>query len=301
MTKRIFSLAAALVLTAAMCFGLIVPGLADGNAPVAENFEFETYRGVSFGGTLCATDPDGEKLSFQITTEPVKGSVELNDDGSFVYTPDGERKGRDYFGYTATDESGNVSQEATVIIKFLKQKTDVSYSDMQGKAENYAALRLAECGIFTGAKLGENYCFQPDATLSRGEFLTMCMELCGEDILSGVVKTGFTDDDSIPVYQKSYVSTAVLQGYVSGKSTDNGLCFDPDAPVSGAEAAAMLSRCMHLSDVSYVDGGNVWAAQAAANLKACNIISGSEPLADTLSRAEAAMMLSHAMDILENR
>ena len=70
----------------ALC-AIVFPALADNSAPVAENFEFETYRGVSFGGKLCAVDPDGDAVSFEITTQPKKGTIELSDDGSFVYSP----------------------------------------------------------------------------------------------------------------------------------------------------------------------------------------------------------------------
>ena len=47
-------------------------------------------------------------------------TISLNEDGSFVYTPRENKKGRDYFGYKAIDPEGNVSQEATVIIRIQK-------------------------------------------------------------------------------------------------------------------------------------------------------------------------------------
>ena len=90
---------AAALSAAALCLSLVstlsAGAFADNAAPIAENFEFETYRGVSYGGELSALDPDGDKLSFEITTKPRKGSVELSDGGHFVYTPDeGEKGGR---------------------------------------------------------------------------------------------------------------------------------------------------------------------------------------------------------------
>ena len=59
---------------------------AAGSAPVAANLEMvTTYRGVSVGGQLAAYDPDGGELTFEITTPPVKGTIELSDGGSFIY------------------------------------------------------------------------------------------------------------------------------------------------------------------------------------------------------------------------
>ena len=125
MKKRAIITTCAAVLAAALCTALITAGFAAGtsSSPVAENLELTTYRGVSVGGRLSAVDPDGDVLSYEITTKPAKGTVELSEDGSFVYTPDDGKKGRDYFGYKAVDSQGNYSQEATVIIKITKQKS----------------------------------------------------------------------------------------------------------------------------------------------------------------------------------
>lgn len=290
----------ALVLAVILAVSLIVPCLAEGGAPVAENFEFSTYREVSFGGQLSAIDPDGDVLSFEITTEPVKGTIELSHDGSFVYTPGEGKKGKDYFGYKAVDKDGNRSQEATVIIELLKQKTDVSYTDMHGTAEEYAAVRLAESGAFTGYQLGNEYYFSPDETISRGEFLTLCLEVTGADILNGVVSTGFFDDAAIPSWQKEYVSTAVRDGIIKGYSDDNGVVFNSENAITKAEAVAILSRTLKLSDVSYINLNDTiptWIEQDTANLYANDIVTDLNSMNAPLTRAEAAMMLSGAMNI----
>lgn len=299
MSKRItLSVSALLVLI--LCMALIIPGSADGSAPVAENFEFETYRGVSFGGQLSAIDPEGDTLSFEITTEPVKGSIELSDDGSFIYTPEDGKKGKDYFGYKAVDKEGNRSQEATVIIRILKQETAINYTDMEGSSAEYAAVRLAECGAYTGENLGGEYFFSPDDAVSRGEFLSLCLEVTDADVLNGVVSTGFFDDEKIPDWQKEYVSTGVRDGIVKGYSASEGAVFDSDSSITKAEAVAMLSRTLKLSDVSYInlnDSIPTWVEQDTANLYANDIVTNVSSMDIPLTRAEAAMMLSGAMDI----
>lgn len=304
MKKRYLISCTAVILTLALSLGLTLPGAAEGSAPVAENFEFETYRGVSFGGELAAIDPDGDTLTFKITTEPSKGSIELSDDGSFVYTPADGKRGKDYFGYKAVDSNGNCSQEATVIIRLKKQKTDVSYADLDGSASYCSAIKLAECGAFIGRQLGGEYYFDPEATLSRGEFLSLCLEISGADLLSGVVSTGFTDDADIPDWQKSYVSTGVKNGIVKGYSGSDGPFFGSEETISRAEAAAMLNRCLRLSDVSYVnlnDAVPTWVSQDAANLCACDVLSASTALDCPLTRADAADMLAAAMSVIESR
>lgn len=299
MSKRI-AISVSALLALVLCMGLIIPSIAEGSAPVAENFEFETYRGVSFGGQLSAIDPEGDTLSFEITTKPVKGTIELSDDGSFVYTPDEGKKGKDYFGYKAVDSEGNYSQEATVIIRLLKQETAISYADMTGTPAEYAAVRLAECGVFTGEKLGDNYYFSPDEAISRGKFLSLCLELTDADILNGVVSTGFFDDELIPDWQKEYVSTGVRDGVINGYSDDTGAVFSSGSDITKAEAVAMLSRTLRLSDVSYInlnDSIPTWVEQDTANLYANNIVTNVSAMNVPLTRAEAAMMLSNAMEL----
>lgn len=278
------------------------------SAPVAENQEIETYRGVSVGGRLTASDPDGDKVTFQITTQPAKGDVELSEDGYFVYTPREGKRGRDYFGFRSTDSEGNVSQEATVIIRLCKQKTAVTYSDLSGSGYEYAAVSLAEKGIFTGEKIGDSYVFNPDETVTRGEFLSMCMEVGDEDVLKGVSSTGFLDDGDISNWLKPYVSTALLHGYIKGTAVDGGAKFCPDDDVLLRDACVMLNAVLNVTDVvsaaAYVgedNASNSWA-QAVANLSACSVLDANYgDLAGTVTRSQAAEMLTNALAIIQAR
>ena len=97
-----------------------VGAAAAGSIPLAENLELTTPRGTAIEGQLTASDPEGDPLVFFVTTESVKGTLELSPDGSFLYTPNQGKKGRDYFGYRVEDTEGNRSQEATVIIRLEK-------------------------------------------------------------------------------------------------------------------------------------------------------------------------------------
>ena len=296
MKRSVISLTA--VLTAiALSAALAVPVYAEDCEPVAENLELNTYRNVSVGGKLSAYDPDGDVTGFEITTQPVKGSIELKNDGSFVYTPHEDKRGRDYFGYKAMDAQGNVSQEATVIIRIDKQKSDVAYSDVDGTAGEYYAVALSESGVFTGERIGGVYCFCPERELSRGEFFSMCMLCTGEEPVKGVMSTGYDDDESIPDWLRPYAMTAVMSGLES--SADGS--FHADAPMSRTEAIRALNKLLRLNDVRYVslDGAeDVETAQACANLSACGVICEGELISDSLTRIEAAELLVNAMKLI---
>lgn len=297
----------AVLLAFAVCLTALSPLLpanAANSAPVAENLELETYRNVSVGGRLSAVDPDGDVLTYQITTEPVKGSVELTSDGRFVYSPELNKRGRDYFGYVATDSEGNSSQEATVIIRICRQSTNTVYDDMTGNAAGYAAVALSENGIFTGEQIGSSMVFSPEDPVTRGEFLAMCMQLAGTELLTGVMSTGFTDDGDIPLWQKPYVATALMDGIIDGYSGDGSVVFDATAAITCSEAAVILDNIMELTNVSasrYTDSAPAWASQSVANLSACDIMPDGCVYNAKLTREDAALMLVAAMDILESR
>lgn len=274
-------------------------------APIAQNMQLKTYRGVPMEGQLNATDPEGDAIiSYQLATPPVKGDVTINPDGSFIYTPAENKRGKDYFGYTATDAKGNTSQEATVIISLMKQKTEVTYSDLVGSGDYYDALRLAEADIFVGEQIGGAYVFSPNTMVSRGEFLSMCMTLSDTPVLHGVTDTGFSDDNNIPDWQKNYIGTALMCGGISAVNEVGSTDFEASSPITCAQAAVMVDHIFSLSKVSAANLSSStpeWAAQSVSNLIACNVLPDHCDTAQYLNRNMTADMLSAVMDILENR
>jgi hypothetical protein len=277
-------------------------------APIAENLNYTTYKGVSINGNFQAVDPEGDMLGFRVVTPPRKGTLQISG-GSFVYIPAEGKKGKDSFTYVAIDTAGNISAEAKVNILIEKQSTKITYSDMTGNGSHYSALRLAEKGIFVGEKIGDGYFFNPDRAVTRGEFLTMCISLAGIEPLEDITKTGFADDEEMPLWVKPYVSTALMSGLVKGYETPTGaIVFDAASPITNAEAAVLLDNVLGISDVhvsmvSVEPAVPAWASQAALNLSACNIITPNtitmESAGTYLTRAQAANMLSPAIDFIE--
>lgn len=291
--KRFLISASALLLMLLLGVGLAGPAYAEGTTPIAENLELTTYRNTAAGGCLAARDPDGDVVSYTITTQPVKGSVTVAEDGSFVYTPREGKKGRDYFGYRVTDAAGNVSQEATVLIRIERQKRAVFYEDMRGRAGEYAAQVLYEQGLFTGERLGGSYRFQPDRPITRGEFMQLCYAVADEPLLESVLRSGYADDAALSDTMRQLAATAAMQGVGFTRES-----FSPDSPLSKAEAACILSDILGLYSVDSAMEGLSGARQlqACMNLRSAGIIGESYDVEETLSREEAAIMLVKAMD-----
>lgn len=275
-------------------------------APIARELEIATYRNIPYQAQFLATDGEGEDMTFALAEEPKKGTVTI-DGVNFTYTPKDGVTGSDSFTYTAADSTGKVSQPATVTVTISKAKSGVTYSDTQGSAAAAAAQRLAEEGVFTGAKIGEQYYFEPDKTVSRGEFLAMVMETAGRDV-TAVTMTGFCDDAAIPTWAKAYAAAGVSDGIIQGCSTAEGVAFRPAEPITFNEAATVLNRVLAVGDVDletwYADREAVpsWAAQAVGNMEAVSVLSvgsfGSASMEDAVTRADAAQMLVSAKILL---
>ena len=307
--RRITALALCL---SALAAGMTALAASDGEvtggnlAPVAKNLDVATYRGVAVTGKFEASDPEGEAVTFEITSQPKYGTVEKTGEDAFVYTPEG-KKGSDSFKFTAKDEKGAVSSEATAKITVKKQVTNVMYSDMEGSDAHYAALRLAEEGVFTGDKLGEERFFRPTATVSRSEFLAMCMAAAGDSKLEGVTATGFADDEASPAWAKPYVAAALMSGDIRGYEDEEGkVVFSPEDPVTYYEAAVMLNNVFGLSDAVSVavtedEACPAWAKNASANLLSAGVKTTVADKNAPITRAEAAKLLTEAMDTVSAR
>ncbi|MEK8033714.1 Ig-like domain-containing protein [Ideonella sp. DXS29W] len=85
--------------------------------PAANNDTFSATEDTAFTGNLASNDTlsgDGGNV-FAIGTGPAHGTVVVNADGTFTYTPAANYNGPDSFTYTLTDADGDVST-ATVTL-----------------------------------------------------------------------------------------------------------------------------------------------------------------------------------------
>lgn len=275
--------------------------------PIAENQECKTYQNVKMYGCLQASDPNGGMLKFEIVEMPKKGVLTLNEEHScqFVYEPNAGKTGKDSFTFCVRDEEGNVSDPATVKIEIAKSKSGIRYADMTEHASHAAAVYLAEKDVYVGRKVGQEYFFDPDVQVSRSEFLAMVMAAAGLKEMPEVSVTGFSDDESIPTWAKAYASEALNNGMIEGKTASGRIVFSANEPITYNEAAVILNRTMDVTDVGVESfrGENiaVWAVQSVANLTSVHVVGGNMDGKDYLNRAEAAQMLSSAMQLMETR
>jgi len=85
------------------------------DAPVAQNGAVTTAEDTAVSGSVTATDIDSPSLTYTLVSGPSNGTVVLNTDGTYTYTPGANYNGSDSFRFSASDGSLN-SNDGVVTI-----------------------------------------------------------------------------------------------------------------------------------------------------------------------------------------
>ena len=112
-----------------------------------------------------------------------------------------------------------------------------AFTDSADISQTEAVDMLTALGVIKGYEDGS---FQPDATVTRAEMAKMIYVIRngGSDEVSQYegYKTPFTDVENVNHWAKGYIAYCYANGIIAGKSATK---FDPDATVTGQEAAKM--------------------------------------------------------------
>ena len=266
------------------------------HAPVAEDSALETYKNIPNEGNLKVSDPEEQPMTYTLVRQPRRGTVEIGDNGSFTYTPKKNKVGVDSFTYTATDPAGNVSREATVTVRILKPTEVAQYADTVDTDCRFEAEWLRSSGLFAGETLGGQQCFQPEKTVTQGQFLAMVTEL-----LEIPVQTEYAElAEEAPLWLKPYLAAALRSGLLAG--WPEGQSFAPEAPVTGAQAALILQNALDLPvSMETVEMEAAEAPTTADIALAAMAENGLELTEETaLSRGDAAKLLYQVKALAQN-
>ena len=104
--------------------------------PVAQAGTGTGNEDADITGQLVATDADaGSSLTYSLVADAAHGSVEVNTDGSYTYTPDANYNGSDSFTYKANDGTDD-SNTATVTLT-VNAVNDAPVMNLNGAALSY--------------------------------------------------------------------------------------------------------------------------------------------------------------------
>lgn len=117
------------------------------DAPVAQNSTFATHEDVSVAGQLLASDADNDTLAFSVNTGPAHGSLTLDADGGFLYTPDADFFGTDHFVFDAV--AGGQADSAVAQINIAAVNDAPVAQDDTGFASDGSAITIAPAALLS--------------------------------------------------------------------------------------------------------------------------------------------------------
>lgn len=259
--------------------------------PKAIAAEFETYKNIANDGQLTGSDAENAPLTFRLVDAPKRGSVKLEETGVFVYTPAKNKVGEDSFTFTVTDDAGNVSKPATVKIHILKPSDSRTFADLEDSLDQYEAMWTRSAGLCSGRSIGGTLCYGAQEPVSRAEFLVMAMKLGKVPVEESLTVSGFADAQDAPAWLQPYLSSAMRRGIVHGIATEEGLVFQPNEAITGAQAAVILQNIWKLPTAAAAAGADDtgWSESAVQALADAGIPLGEG--SESLTRLDAAKLL----------
>lgn len=282
------------------------------------SLEVMTYMDMPAQGSLSAYDPEGDEITYEITSYATHGRIRLTDrhTGAYLYTPDAGYVGNDEFRYVVRDRYGNYSTAATVSVRVHAIPTAVTFADTEGSTCAAAALRLGEAGIMNGIRVGGKDYFRPDIAVTRAEFIATAMNAAGispdsngfTDSAAARILSGYADAGSIPVGMRTTLAFALEKGYFAGKTgADGRLYLHPDEDISRAEAAVLLSNIIgyarNTAVNAFADADTIptWSVPALSSLKALGLLcspNNTAAPAGRMTRGETAVWLEKTMRLM---
>jgi len=261
-----------------------------------------TQEDIKVFGKLSGSDPDGDRLSFEITEYPQKGLLNLLDkeNGSYSYTPCEGVTGNDSFIYRVRDEWGNYSEEQTVSVRIDTPYAEYVFADLNDHWAQNAAVVLTSVDAFDYEETNGSLYFKPEEEMTREDFLVAVMKTFGCNNITSE-KTLFADDEQIESENKGYIARAHSLGIIQGQKVNGLSYFYPKNSITRAEAAVILNTIIGAEERDSVsvfadsDSIPTWAKTSLSALSSCGIINGTDEGAvnpnSNVTRAQAAQML----------
>jgi VCBS repeat-containing protein len=244
---------------------------ASNTAPVAnaDSYSIQHDQVLTVGGTGVMandTDAEGDPLSASLVagSGPAHGSLTLNSDGSFVYTPNAGYTGSDSFQYQANDGLAS-SAAATVTLNVIDASAPVAAAASYNVSRNNALTVGASTGVLANASDADGDTLS--ASLVAGSGPTHGeLTLNGDGSFIYTPNTGYVGPDSFQYkandgVQSSAAATVTLTVADTAPTASNtnfavlhdttlsvpapGLLFTANDPDGDALTASLVGQAQH--------------------------------------------------------
>ncbi len=177
------------------------------------------------------------------------------------------------------------------------------FSDIQMHWAKQQIEAMSDIEIINGTETENGYIFNPDNQMTRSEFAAIISRFQKLDLSEyESVQLPFEDYSYIQEWAVPYIKAVYGSGIMNGKSDDGGetLYFDPNSPVTRAEAMTMLNRVLQIenySETAFADDDDIpeWARDGITKLVSAGIVKGYSDNTirpnNSITRAEGTVML----------
>ncbi|WP_419797719.1 MAG: S8 family serine peptidase [Terasakiella sp.] len=235
--------------------------IASNRAPIAETVSLSTGENTTLTGTLSASDPDDDTLSFSLVSAPSKGNMVINSNGTYQFTPgllfDALGKGESEnieFTYSVSDGIATTTQTATITVNGENDAPNVQNQTTEATEGNVISGTLLATDPDQGATLTYRLISGPDkGQLTLNSNGTYSFDPVGEfkslsESASETVSFTFQVTD-----EHSATTTATMTVNVSGINDAPVLSKNPTISLSDHDNTTLISATLTLSDAGAQD------------------------------------------------
>ena len=134
-------------------------------------------------GSGADSDIDGDTLTVSLVSDVTNGSLTLNPDGSFDYTPDTEFTGTDSFTYEITDAFGETDQatvtldvQETFDLTTFEESLPTPIDRVEAGEHIVAAVSANGAGVTFSGLDGEGIVYDPSTSTAESDVVTITLE-----------------------------------------------------------------------------------------------------------------------------
>ncbi|GLK88159.1 hypothetical protein GCM10017655_12210 [Pseudomonas turukhanskensis] len=274
----------------------------DNDAPTAPAVTLETLEDTPIDGSVVGNDVDGDSLTYTLKgdVQPAHGSVVVNTDGTFTYTPNANYNGPDSFTVSVSDGKGGivdsvvtigvtpVADAPTVVITTDGDNSGtISAAELAAGSNEISVTITVPAGTAAGDVLNIT---NPDGTVTNHE-------LVADDLANGVTLTYPRPADGAVVTVSATITDA--GGHTSPAAADTATIGDTtaaSAPVVSIVDDANDNGQLTAAEVG-TDGVQVRVAVNNADLVAggtvsLNISNGSDSHTANLALSNGVLVVT---------
>ncbi|MCH5186683.1 MAG: S-layer homology domain-containing protein, partial [Oscillospiraceae bacterium] len=190
----------------------------------------------------------------------------------------------DFDVYTHRIKITATASDGRSAVEYITTRCEQGYKNIFIDTSNHWALEyisyMSDKGIVHGDGTGGKIFFRPQNNMTRAEFAVMMSNSMHTDTAEFNDIPDFEDIDSIPSWAIEHIAAMYSKGIINGRNSETGIYFDPDAPITRAEAMTIISRTlpdgMKARESNFADSEEipVWAVESINKLVCMGAVSG---------------------------